>query len=137
MSAALAAACVLTITMATAKASTVTFDLSPSHLDCPNCTIGGNIVVDTTAGTVVSVDITVTGTLPAGPFTTINGVLPEAGGTVTLLDFTDAGNTNFLHLFLPVSNLVGYAGGQYATSSIRQFRATPRGLFLSSLQDSS
>ena len=66
LSAALAAAaCVLALGVGAAKADTITtFDvlatLGPSTI-CPGCTLGGDIVINTTNGSIVSVDVTMTG----------------------------------------------------------------------------
>jgi hypothetical protein len=110
LSAALAAAgCALVLSVGTAKATT--FDLSAT-LDCSGCTLGGNIVIDTTLGTIVSADITFAPPTFVGPFTINDGV---SFITPTLIQLTiDDGHFNKVDLFLPGVDQfwpLGYTGG--------------------------
>ena len=95
-----------------ARADTVTLDLSGSLSPTvigtcsPSCTLGGDIVIDNTAGTVTSVNFTVAGESPfVGPFNMFDGFL---GGGVGLVTGDSAGQ--FFEIFL-AHTLVGYTGG--------------------------
>jgi hypothetical protein len=85
------------------------------------CTVGGDVVIDTTAGTMTSGDITVTGASPVlGPFTINEGGGPK-DGIVVLWDFEDASGDGF-DFAIQLGTLVGYDGGSvsnsvYATAS--------------------
>lgn len=101
-----------------ARADTVTLDLSGSLTPVtgacsPSCTLGGDIVIDNTAGTVTSVDFTVAGESPSvGPFNTFDGFL---GGGVGLITGDSAGN--IFEIFLS-RTLVGYTGGAIGGSIV-------------------
>jgi hypothetical protein len=106
----------LCLVIAPAKADIITFNVSASGSpnDCPfTCTLGGDIVINTSNGSIVSANVTLTGLGPFGPFTDF-GVSPiERSGTFaffTELFIVDA-LSDQLHIFLPVSNLIGYPGG--------------------------
>src|SRR6266404_453476 len=102
-----AAACALAFGIGAAKADTVTtFNVSAAF---GTFTLGGNIIIDVTTGTVQSEDVTVQGLPGVGPFTT-NAGISSTGFGQTQLTIHDAANNNLL-LFLPVSNLTGYTGG--------------------------
>jgi hypothetical protein len=94
-----------------ARADIVTLDLSgsltPGAGACsPSCTLGGDIVINNTTGTVTSVDFTVAGESPSvGPFNTFDGFL---GGGLGLVTGDSAGN--IFEMFLS-GTLVGYTGG--------------------------
>jgi hypothetical protein len=107
----------LTLSVATAKADTITtFDVSAtfvatssgSFTGCSGCTLGGNIVIDVTNGTIQSADITMTGQ-PVGPFTSNFG--SGSTGSQFSEDFQDASLANHVYMWLPVSSLLGYSGG--------------------------
>lgn len=112
-----------------ARADQVTLDvsgtLSPinSLVSCSGlgCTLGGTLVIDNTAGTVVSIDVTFSGESPlVGPFTLFGGTQTTPSGNKVILA-TDAG-ANELALVFPtatVGSLVGYDGGAlFGTTSI-------------------
>jgi hypothetical protein len=108
------AACALALAVGAAKADTITtFDVSAiiDPLVClNNCTLGGNIVVNTSNGLIVSANVTMTGLQPfVGTFTDF-GFSPILGDGITHLSILDA-LFNRLELFLPVFDLVGYTGG--------------------------
>jgi hypothetical protein len=103
-----AAACALAFGIGAANAST--FDVSGTFSD--GTTIGGFIAIDVSAGTVTSEDITTSRT-GVGPFTATPSVV---GSSPIILEFGDT-NSDELDLLLPVSTLVGYAGGALCTFS--------------------
>lgn len=83
----------------------------------PTCTLGGNIVIDNTLGTVVSANVSVTGETPTeGPFTTWFPFLGSGGGIPganTTLEIDDAASDALrFYISTPTSaSLVGYTGG--------------------------
>jgi hypothetical protein len=105
-----------------ARAGLVTLDLSASAAPgigstatcSPVCTLGGDIIFDSTTGIISSADVTTTGFSPSvGPFT----VSPSVGifsAVYTTLNVGDAAG-DALRLVFSTStpgSLVGYAGGQ-------------------------
>jgi hypothetical protein len=75
-----------------------------------NCTLGGNIVTNTSNGLIVSANVTMTGLPFIGPFTDF-GLSPISTlDALTLISINDA-LFNRLDLYLPVFDLVGYTGG--------------------------
>jgi len=102
-----AASCALALNIGAAKADT-TFDVSATFFNnCPGCSLGGTIVIDTTNGKVVSEHVTMAGPVVAGPFIANNGVF--ALPNISLFIFDPQGNE--LILRLPNFTLVGYTGG--------------------------
>lgn len=83
----------------------------------PTCTLGGNIVIDNSLGTVLSANVSVTGETPAeGPFTTWFPILGSGGGVFganTTLEIDDAASDALrFYISTPTSaSLVGYTGG--------------------------
>ena len=103
-----------------AWADTVTLDLSATiasenpTFTCASsgCTLSGTLVLDNTAGTVLTADISINGESPTlGPFTNIT--FSGFGGIDYFLIVSDASVTNVVQLgiVVPVPNLVGYVGG--------------------------
>jgi hypothetical protein len=108
------AGCALALSVGAAKADTITtFDVSAivEPLLCVNnCTLGGDIVINTSNGLIVSANVTMTGLQPfVGTFTDF-GFSPISSDGITLISILDA-LFNKLDLFLPVFDLVGYTGG--------------------------
>jgi hypothetical protein len=106
-----AAGFALALSVGAARADT-TFDVSatfvPSGVNgCAGCTLGGNIVIDTTSGSLTSGHVTKTG-LSVGPFTSKDLFFLSSG--LISFDFLDAFD-NAMFFFLPVSTLTGYTGG--------------------------
>jgi hypothetical protein len=96
-----------------ASADIVTFDLSGSLAaragSCSPCTLGGDIVIDNTSGTVISVDFTVAGESPSvGPF---NRFIEFVEGNSELLAVDGASNIFGMFLSGKPGTLVGYTGG--------------------------
>lgn len=85
---------------------------SPGTCLISGCTLGGNIVIDTTTGAFISAVITMSGGSPSvGPFSTFVSVIPSVG--LTRLALTDSSG-NFIDLFFAtptIGSLVGYNGG--------------------------
>ena len=85
----------------------------------PTCTLSGNIVLNNTAGSIVSANVDVTGDSPdQGIFTLLYGTGFGGGGGVVganaSISLVDSTNTNLLkfYIFAPTdSSLVGYTGG--------------------------
>ena len=81
------------------------------------------MVIDNTAGTVISADVTMAGETPTvGPFTSVTAVVPTAGITEMAIDSTNA----VLGLFFATptaGSLVGYTGGPLSDSVVRAFSA--------------
>jgi hypothetical protein len=106
-----------------ARADVVTLDvtgsLTPSTVTAMctpvPCTLGGDIVLDPATGTILSVDVTMSGASPSvGPFT----VFDSAGFFLNdqlFIQFSSAGYAAQLYLRVPCTtdciDLVGYAGG--------------------------
>jgi hypothetical protein len=103
-----------------AKADTITtFDVSAivDPLTCVNnCRLGGDIVINTTTGLIVSANVTMTGLPLTGPFTNF-GFSPISSDVLTLISIRDA-SFNRLDFFLPVFDLIGYTGGSICAESI-------------------
>ena len=114
------AGCALTLGVGTAKAATTTFEFSGFVVCGGPCTLDGDIVINTTSGEVVSADFAFTRPFPVTnvalnfvsfvghPFIDV-GVL---GTSITIVDPLDAPNHRLIFV-LPVSDLIGYAGGQF------------------------
>ena len=103
--------------IAPAKADTIsTFNVSAlgNPQECLfTCPLGGDIVINTSNGSIVSANVTITGLGPVGPFTNfgLSPISRQVGaGFITELIIADAVNDK-LHLFLPVVDLIGYPGG--------------------------
>jgi hypothetical protein len=99
-----AAGCALALGVGAAKADTITtFDVSAiiDPLVCVNnCTLGGNIVTNTSNGLIVSANVTMTGLPFIGPFTDF-GLSPISTlDALTLISINDA-LFNRLDLYLP------------------------------------
>jgi hypothetical protein len=116
-----------------ARANTITLSvsgiLSPSGSSCSSsgCTLGGTLVIDNTAGTAVSANITISGGSPiVGPFININplgvgiytgSICTPVCGFTTGLQVFDAsgypgGNSVLLLFSTPtLGSLIGYNGG--------------------------
>jgi hypothetical protein len=113
------AGCALALSVGAAKADTITtFDVSAivEPLSCVNnCTLGGDIVINTTNGLIVSANVTMTGLPLIGPFTDF-GFSPVSSDGITLIGIRDA-SFNRVDLFLPVFDLVGYTGGSICALS--------------------
>jgi PEP-CTERM motif len=83
----------------------------------PVCTLGGNIVIDNTLGTVLSANVSVAGETPTeGPFNTYFPFLGSGGGIPganTTLEIDDAASDGLrFYINTPTSaSLVGYTGG--------------------------
>jgi hypothetical protein len=117
-----AAACALALGVGAAKADTITtFDVSAIVAPaCPfNCTLGGDIVINTSNGLIVSANVTLASSgapLFIGPFTDF-GVSPiSTSDAFTLISIHDA-LFNRLNLILPVFDLIGYTGGSICAES--------------------
>jgi hypothetical protein len=99
---------VVAISAPYASADTVTLDLSGSLSPGPDageacvpsgCTLGGDIVINNTTGTVISVDFTVAGASPSvGPFNQSSGFAPITSEISSLDGATP--HTNGLSFFL-------------------------------------
>jgi len=90
-----------------------TFDVSATFdSSCTGCTLGGTVQFDVTTGAIVTntLDVTMTGQ-SLGPFTTLTGSGPV--GSDTVFNISDA-STNFVKLFIPDLNFIGYTGGSLA-----------------------
>jgi len=107
-----------------AHADSVTLDvsgsLSPVAGDggsCPTvCTLGGDVVIDNTAGTVTSVDITVAGASPSvGPFDLSPSFFSPKS---TLFSDDLLGDELLLFLSGTSGTLVGYTGGAILDGTI-------------------
>jgi len=105
-----------------ARADDVTLDVSGSltlagsggSCSVSGCTLGGTLVIDNTAGTVVSADVTMGGESPTvGPFTDVLGVALDSTLDVTSLVLEDAsGDSLNLEFATPTEgSLVSYDGG--------------------------
>ena len=95
-------------------ADTVTLDVSggvsPVQGSCSGsgCTLGGDIVINNTTGTVISIDVTVAGASPAvGPF---NGILFFHASSLTGFD----GSGDILSVSIAPGTWVGYTGGAFS-----------------------
>ena len=121
------AAAGLGLSGAPARADVITFDVSGTmtptlNAACsPTCTLGGDLVFDSSAGAPhmgISADVTVTGFSPStGPFTGFAGIAAVSGLTRLTLD--DASG-DFVDLFFSTptaGSLVGYTGGPLDTST--------------------
>jgi hypothetical protein len=111
-----------------ARADDVTLDVSGSlspvgDVSCSGsgCTLGGTLVIDNTAGTVLSADVTMSGESPTlGPFTDISyvgisGILDLTG--IGLLDASD----DYIQLVFAApteGSLVSYGGGPLTPYSV-------------------
>jgi hypothetical protein len=105
-----------------ASADIVTLDLSgsltPAGEACSpsGCTLGGDIVINNTTGTVTSVDFTVAGESPSvGPFNTFIEFV-AIGSTLVTND--SAGDVFTLLLSGNPGTLVGYTGGAILAGAI-------------------
>jgi hypothetical protein len=124
LSAALAAGCVMALSVGAAKANSVTFDVSGTFVAsgspaCLNCTLGGTITIDTDSGSVLAEDVTVAGEPKiVGPFTVNLGPFATGIGVVGLPMADGLGDTaNLLYLYIDGFNLVGYTGGSICSAS--------------------
>jgi hypothetical protein len=105
---------VVAISAPYASADSVTLDLSgsltPDSGACsPSCTLGGDIVINNTTGTVTSVDFTVAGESPSvGPF---NMFAEFVAGDSDLATTDSAINLFAMTLSGNPGTLVGYTGG--------------------------
>lgn len=121
----------------TLDASGIMSATSPATCVVGGCTLGGDMVIDNAAGTVISSDVTMAGETPSvGPFTSVVAIGPIFG--VTRMAILDSANNNDLGLFFatPTSgSLVGYTGGPLSTFSV--VRAFPAGTQLFSLDSGS
>ena len=120
LSTALAATCcALALSVGAVKADTITtFDASAvwSDLSLPPCihggifcSLGGNIVINTTTGKIVSEDVEFFHGPPGvGPFTVDDGLF-SFGSSLDF--FIGDAQQNFLRVNLPVGDLIGYTGG--------------------------
>lgn len=104
----------------TARADTITLNLSATPLAIPftttytcassGCMLSGTVVLDNTAGTFLTADISINGESPTiGPFTNI--VFNGQAGIDYFLVLQDASGVDQLQLGINVPNLVGYVGG--------------------------
>jgi hypothetical protein len=97
-----------------------TFDVSATFdSSCTGCTLGGTVQFDVTTGAIVTntLDVTMTGQ-SLGPFTTLTGSGPV--GSDTVFNISDA-STNFVKLFIPDLNFIGYTGGSLGSGDfVRQ-----------------
>jgi hypothetical protein len=86
---------------------------------CPvlGCTLGGTLVIDNTAGTVVSADVTINGESPlAGPFTQFDSIMVSGSDTEVVLDDSPAADFLALIFATPTAgSLVNYEGGGLST----------------------
>jgi hypothetical protein len=107
-----AAALALCLVIAPAKADIVTtFDFSAIvSLQCGICTLGGDIVINTTNGQVVSADVIFAGA-EVGTHSLTDVVFFNAFILTNLTVADHADSTDRMHLHLPASNLIGYTGG--------------------------
>jgi hypothetical protein len=108
----------------TARADDVTLDVSGSlspggSVSCSGsgCTLGGTLVIDNTAGTVLSADVTMSGESPTvGPFTDV--ISAGIGGSLGLTDIGlgDASDDLLSLVFSTPTegSLVSYGGGSLA-----------------------
>jgi hypothetical protein len=83
----------------------------------PACTLGGTLVIDNTAGTILSVDITATGFSPnVGPFNQSH-TLGIFSGFLTTLSVSDSGSHILPFAFATPTpgSLVGFTGGDLST----------------------
>lgn len=109
-----------------ARANTITFNVSGSlsangaaSCSASGCTLGGTLVIDNTAGTVLSANVTMSGGSPiVGPFINFNpagvGIYTGPSGLTTGLIFFDSagGNAAVLLFATPsLGSLIGYNGG--------------------------
>jgi hypothetical protein len=111
-----------------AHAGVITLDVSgslsptpPATCSAAGCTLGGDIVIDNTAGTVNSADVTMTGGTPnLGPFTSVSGIANFLGITeMTIADSAD--NRVGLFFATPTAgSLVGYTGGPLSMGNVRE-----------------
>jgi PEP-CTERM motif len=105
-------------TITTFNVSAQLFNLLSPDIPCPDCTLGGNIVINTTAGTVVSEDVTTTGLTSffngeaVDPYTVHGSVfLVTQGPFLQISIFVELGQFPDLLLNIPATTLVGYTGG--------------------------
>lgn len=115
-----AAAFALWLMIAPAKADTITtFDLSanvPIIFCVPSCTVGGEIVINTTTGQVVSADITFADAV-VGNRSFTDSIFFNAFIITDISVADPAHTTDRMHLHLPVSNLIGYTGGPICSTT--------------------
>ena len=108
------------------RASVITLDVSAttspqfSAVSCsPTCTLGGDIVIDNTVGTVQSANVTATGFSPVvGPFTRNLGI-SNLSTLLTSLTIGDAVEDSLTIAFATptLGSLVGYTGGSLSPDS--------------------
>lgn len=101
--------CAVVFAIGSAKADIITtFDVAATFdTSCSGCSLGGNIVIDVTNGSIQSANITMAGQ-NAGPFTTLFATLQLSNAIVPT--FVDAG-FDAVELWLPVVGLQDYPGG--------------------------
>ncbi len=136
--AALAVAC-LGARAGTAHADVITLDISGTLTPVPNnlvnascsssgCTLGGDIVINNTTGTVVSADVTMAGESPlVDPFTD-GKIVPFVQNNKGMTEIRFQSSTQSLPTGIPAMNLafptpttaslVGYTGGALSAASI-------------------
>jgi hypothetical protein len=127
---ALTAAAGLVADVEAAHADIITLDVSGSlspqfgsnSCAATGCTLGGQIVIDNTAGTVLSADVTATGLSPSeGPFTSPSSLHITGGGLTVFTDLeiatspTFTAETALIFSTATAGSLVGYTGGPLNT----------------------
>ena len=115
-----AAWCALALGVGATKADTITtFNVSAlvNPVECLTCALGGDVVINTTIGSIVSANITFTGLPTVGPFNVVSVPTHTTGTGITETRIRDA-LFNTLDLFLPPFDLVGYTGGPICNGDI-------------------
>src|ERR1700678_1308438 len=94
-------------------ASVITFNATGETAN--DSTLSGTVTIDTVAGTVTAVDLTMSGTFS---FTEniLSYAIPFDGQFVILADNVPS-TPPWVDLFLPVTTLVGYAGGDFCSGA--------------------
>jgi hypothetical protein len=98
----------LSLGNSTARADTAVFDITGKFADSGiGTSLIGTVTIDTTAGTILATDVSTTGNFPGGPYPLVSA----SGNPVNLAFNGTGGSIVLMQLYLPVSSLVGYAGG--------------------------